>query len=123
VSSSKKTLAEKKPAKGGLIPRRLSRVVDFMHANIDRQIRLSELARCAGMSLSHFSHQFRASTNTSPYQYMLSLRIDRSKKMLRNANLSVLDVALATGFENPQHFATVFRRIVGISPSDYRRQG
>ena len=62
------------------------------------------------------------STHTSPYKYMLGLRIRQSRKMLRNPKLSVLDVSLATGFENQQHFATVFRRMVGVSPSTYRRQ-
>ncbi|HEX3470954.1 MAG TPA: AraC family transcriptional regulator [Silvibacterium sp.] len=122
VSSSATTRSGMRLVKGGLPPKRLGRVLEFMRANIERQITLEELAMCAGLSLSHFSHQFRASTNTSPYKYMLSLRIGLSKKMLRNPNLSVLDVSLATGFENQQHFATVFRRMVGVSPSNYRRQ-
>jgi AraC family transcriptional regulator len=110
------------PRKGGMTPRVLRRVVEFMHANIDKQIGLKDLADCAGLSLSHFSFQFRASTNQSPHQYMLRLRIERSKELLTDSRLSVLDVGLEVGFRNQQHFATVFRNSVGVPPSVYRTQ-
>jgi AraC family transcriptional regulator len=110
------------PRKGGMAPRVLRRVVEFMHANLDKQIGLKDLADCAGLSLSHFSFQFRASTNQSAHQYMLQLRIERSKELLTDSRLSVLDVGLEVGFRNQQHFATVFRNSVGVPPSVYRTQ-
>ena len=106
--------------KGGMAPHVLRRVIDFMHANMDKQIGLKNLADCAGLSLSHFSFQFRASTNQSPHQYMLRLRVERSKELLADSSLSVLDVGLEVGFRNQQHFATVFRNSVGVPPSVYR---
>jgi AraC family transcriptional regulator len=108
--------------KGGMAPRLLRRVIEFMHANIDKQIGLKDLADCAGLSLSHFSFQFRASTNQSPHQYMLRLRIERSKELLADSRFSVLDVGLEVGFRNQQHFATVFKTSVGVPPSVYRTQ-
>jgi AraC family transcriptional regulator len=108
------------PSKGRMAPHVLRRVVEFMHANLDKQIGLKDLADCAGLSLSHFSFQFRASTNQSPHQYMLRLRIERSKELLTDSRLSVLHVGLEVGFRNQQHFATVFRNSVGIPPSVYR---
>jgi AraC family transcriptional regulator len=110
------------PGKGGMAPRVLRRVVEFMYANMDKQIGLKDLADCAGLSLSHFSFQFRASTNQSPHQYMLRLRVERSKELLADSRLSVLDVGLEVGFRNQQHFATVFRNSVGVPPSVYRVQ-
>src|SRR5580692_56424 len=110
------------PGKGGMTPHVFRRVVEFMHANMDKQIGLKDLADCAGLSLSHFSFQFRASTNQSPHQYMLRLRIQRSKELLADSRLSVLDVGLEVGFRNQQHFATVFRNSVGVPPSVYRTQ-
>jgi AraC family transcriptional regulator len=110
------------PGKGGMAPHVLRRVVEFMHANMDKQIDLKDLADCAGLSLSHFSFLFRASTNQSPHQYMLRLRIERSKELLKDFRLSVLDVGLEVGFRNQQHFATVFRNSVGVPPSVYRTQ-
>lgn len=110
------------PRRGGMAPSVLRRVIEFMHANLDKQIGLKDLADCAGLSLSHFSFQFRASTNRSPHQYMLQLRIERSKELLTDSRLSVLDVGLEVGFRNQQHFATVFRNSVGVPPSVYRTQ-
>lgn len=106
--------------KGGMSTRVLRRVVEFMHANLDKQIRLKDLSECADLSLSHFSSQFRASTNQSPHQYILRLRIERSKELLTDSRLSILDVGLEVGFRNQQHFATVFKMFVGIPPSAYR---
>jgi AraC family transcriptional regulator len=108
------------PGKGGMAPHVLRRVVEFMRANMDKQIGLKDLAGCAGLSLSHFSFQFRASTNQSPHQYILRLRVERSKELLTDSRLSVLDVGLEVGFRNQQHFATVFRNSVGVPPSVYR---
>ena len=108
--------------KRGMAPHVLRRVIEFMHANMDKQIGLKDLADCAGLSLSHFSFQFRASTNQSPHQYMLRLRVERSKELLTDSRLSVLDVGLEVGFRNQQHFATVFRNSVGVPPSVYRTQ-
>ena len=100
----------------------LRRVVKFLHANIDKQIGLKDLADCADLSLSHFSFQFRASTNQCPHQYVLRLRVERSRELLTDPRLSVLDVGLGVGFRNQQHFATVFRDSVGVPPSVYRTQ-
>jgi len=74
------------------------------------------------LSVSHFSHLFRISTGTSAHQYMLRLRVEHSQQLLRNRDLSILEVALEAGFQNQQHFATVFRRFLGVSPSAYRSQ-
>ena len=115
---------QSKPAvrQGGLPPRRMRRVLEFIHANIGKQLTLENIAACAELSSSHFLHQFRKSMNTSSYKYVVAVRIEESKRMLRNRHLSVLEVAQAVGFDNPQHFATVFRRIAGVSPSTYRSQ-
>ena len=121
VKLSQTSLRSAPKRKGGLAPRRLRDALDFIHANLHRQIGLGNLAESAGLSVSHFSHQFRQSTGMSPYKYMRALRIEHSKRLLTNQKWSVLDVALAVGFENQQHFATVFRRLVGHSPSRYRR--
>jgi AraC family transcriptional regulator len=115
------TLApESMPRHAGLSPHVLRRVVEFMHANMDKQIGLQDLADCAGLSLSYFSAQFSASTNQSPHQYWLQLRIERSKELLTQSSHSILEVALEVGFLNQQHFATVFKTFVGVPPSVYR---
>lgn len=108
--------------RGGLAPRLVRRVIEYMQANIDKQLALKDLAACVGLSSSHFAHQFHVSTGRSPHQFMLRLRVEQSKQLLREGDMSVLEVALRTGFQNHGHFATVFRRLVGASPSAFRRE-
>lgn len=110
-----------RPVKGTLGPRRLSRVLEFMRASLGKQASLTDFAASVDLSVSHFAQQFRESMGVTPYQYMLTLRIERAKALLTGSQLSVLAVAIEVGFANAAHFATVFRRAVGVSPSAYRR--
>jgi len=108
--------------RGGLTPARLRRVVELVHAEMDGDLSLEELADAAGLSINHFSEMFRESTGQSPHQFVLHRRIDRAKEMLRAAEMRVLDVAVACGFKNQQHFARVFRKVCGASPTEYRQE-
>ena len=106
--------------RGGLTPARLRRVTELVHAKIEEELTLHEMAQCAGFSTSHFLEMFRKSTGESPHQFVLRQRVERAKEMLREAEMRVLDVAVACGFKTQQHFARVFRRICGASPTEYR---
>jgi AraC family transcriptional regulator len=85
-------------------------------------VTLDELAETAGLSTAHFSQMFRKSTGKSPHQFVLHHRVERAKEMLSAAELRVIDVAVACGFKTQQHFARVFRRACGISPTEYRQE-
>jgi AraC family transcriptional regulator len=105
---------------GGLAPARLRRVTELVHAKIEEDLTLHEMAQCAGLSTAHFSEMFRKSTGESPRQFLLRHRVERAKEMLRTGEVRILDVAVACGFKTQQHFARVFRRICGASPTEYR---
>src|SRR5262249_18811311 len=70
----------------------------------------------------HFSQMFRKSTGESPHQFVLRHRVERAREMLCTADARVLDVAVACGFKTQQHFARVFRRLCGASPTEYRQE-
>jgi AraC family transcriptional regulator len=106
--------------RGGLPPMRLKRVLAYIEANIDRSISLSSLAHVADMSLYHFAGLFKRSTSLSPHQYVLQRRIQRAKQLLRETNNSILELSLSLGFEHPNNFARAFRRVTGVSPTNYR---
>jgi AraC family transcriptional regulator len=91
-----------------------------VHAKIEEELSLHEMAQCAGLSTAHFCEAFRNSTGESPHQFLLRQRVERAKEMLRDAEIRVLDVAVACGFKTQQHFARVFRQICGASPREYR---
>jgi AraC family transcriptional regulator len=108
--------------RGGLTPARLRKVVELVHAEMDGDLRLEELADAAGLSITHFSQMFRVSTGQSPHQFVLHRRVERAKEMLRADKNRVLDVAVACGFKSQQHFARVFRSMCGASPTEYRQE-
>ena len=106
----------------GLSPACVRRVTELVHAKIEDDLRLDEMAESAGLSTAYFSQMFRKSTGETPHQFVLRHRIERAKQMLRAPEGRVLDVAVACGFKTQQHFARVFRRMCGASPTEYRRE-
>lgn len=99
---------------------RLRRVLDFIEANLDREITLRALAKTAGMSPHYFSVMFKQSTTFSPHQYVLRKRIELGRKLLSDSRVTVLEAAVRSGFSDHSHFTKIFRRIVGITPTAYR---
>ena len=109
-----------KRATGGLPKARLKRVLEFISAHLSDEIRLETLASIAGMSQHHFSELFRHSTGVSPYQYVIGQRVELGKQMLRDTDLTILEIGLATGFADQSHFTKIFRRVARVTPRDYR---
>jgi AraC family transcriptional regulator len=110
-----------KNSTGGIAPSILRRCIEFMDAHLEDDLRLSELAREAGMSASHFIRSFRQSTGKTPYQFLLDRRVERAQYLMRDHRSSLTEVALASGFADQHHLARVFRRITRVTPSSYRR--
>ena len=106
--------------KGGLPPHRLKRVLDYIADCLETNISLSHLAAIAGMSPHYFSELFKQSTGRSPHSYVLLQRIERAKQGLRDPRRSILDAGLNAGFQNASHFARMFRKLEGSSPSRFR---
>jgi AraC family transcriptional regulator len=99
---------------------RLRRALDFIEANLAQPIGLADVAASAGLTRMHFAAQFRSTTGYSPHAYLLRRRIEHAQMLLRSSALSVLDVALSSGFGSHAHFTTVFGRMVGESPNSWR---
>lgn len=99
---------------------RLRRVQAHIEENLSEPLRLSELAAVAGLSRMHFAALFRAATGYRPHEYLLWRRIEKAKAMLRLAELPVVQVALDVGFQAQSHFTTVFKRLTGFTPANWR---
>jgi AraC family transcriptional regulator len=105
---------------GGMSPVSLRRCVEYLNANLDRDVRLADLAQEAGMSRTHLIRTFRKSTGKTPHQFILGQRVEQAKAQMRQGVHSLTEIALATGFANQHHLARVFRRITGMTPSQFR---
>jgi AraC family transcriptional regulator len=99
----------------------LRKVREFVEANLASEIKLHALAGLCGVGVAHFIRLFKSSTGSSPYQYVLGLRVGRAKVLLGDYSLTLADVAQSCGFANQQHLQSTFRRMTGITPGAYRR--
>jgi len=107
---------------GGLSKLKLQQVVDYIHAHLDRDLSLKELATVVQMSAHYFSQLFKQSTGITPHQYVIHCRIERAKELLMQRKLTISDVAKVVGFVDQSHFHRHFKRLVGITPKTFIQQ-
>jgi AraC family transcriptional regulator len=115
-------LQDQKPSQPGKMPTRvLQRVLDRMRAGFDTNLDLHTIAAESGYSRTHFLRMFRASTGYSPHDWLTRLRIEEAKTRLQKRSYALIDIALDCGFSSHGHFSNTFRRVVGVTPREYRR--
>jgi AraC family transcriptional regulator len=105
-----------------LDPGALRSVIGYMHDHIAEHIALDELSRVAGVSRFHFVRLFRRTTGMTPMRYLESCRIEFARKLLRDGNRSMPEIATAAGFADHSHFVKRFRRHAGCTPGQYAAQ-
>lgn len=101
----------------------LRRARDRMDRDYAQPLDVEGLAAHVGMSGGHFSRQFRRAYGESPYQYLMTRRIERAMTLLRRGDLSVTDICFEVGFQSLGTFSTRFAELVGVPPSRYRETG
>ncbi|HLG98687.1 MAG TPA: AraC family transcriptional regulator [Bryobacteraceae bacterium] len=106
--------------RGGLSGRRLKELISYIEDNLSRDLSLPEIAKVAGLSVSHCKAAFRASVGRPIHQYVLCRRVERAQALLREGELSVRQVALEAGFAHQSHLAYHMRRVVGVTPKEFR---
>ena len=107
--------------RGGLADWQLRRVTQYMREHLAEEIGLDELAALVNLSRFHFCTAFRKATGQTPHNWLMILRIEEARRLLETPALAVTDVALAVGYQTPSSFAAAFRKLVGLTPSAYRR--
>jgi len=106
---------------GKLGPRRLNRVLEYIHARLGDALDIRGMASAAHLSRFHFARAFKASTGQTPYQYVNAKRLARAKELLVQ-NQPLADVARTLNFSSQANFTRAFRREFGITPGRYREQ-
>ena len=99
---------------------RMSRVMEFIDARIDRNFTVADLAAVACMSPAHFARSFKTTTGRRPHEFVSRMRLKVAKQMLADRDRSMSDIALSTGFSSQSNFARAFRDSTGMTPGDYR---
>ena len=108
-------------ADGALPRRRLQRVIEYVMENLQGSPTLKQMAAIAHLSPYHFARQFKATTGLPPHQYVIARRVDRGQHLLRrDGELGLADVALRAGFADQSKLSFHFKRIVGVTPRQFR---
>ena len=91
-----------------------------MH-NLTSDLDLQTLAKETGYSRTHFLRMFHTATGYAPHEYVLRIRLKRAQEFMRLGSMSLIDVAAHCGFSSHAHMSRVFRQLLGVTPSEYRR--
>jgi transcriptional regulator GlxA family with amidase domain len=106
--------------RGGLRPRTLRRVHEYVEAHLDKTISIRALAAVAELSMYHFARAFKQSSGMTPHEYLVQCRVRRVRDLLVATDLTLSEIALASGFADQSHCARRFREHFGVTPGSYR---
>jgi len=106
--------------RGGLPPKMLRRVREYIEAHLDEKISIESLADAIGLSMFHFARAFKQSEGVTPHDYLIRRRVKRAMELLASTDLPLSEIAVTVGFSDQSHCARRFREIVGVCPRDYR---
>lgn len=105
----------------GLARWQVKRVTAYMRDHLDQEVGLDELAKLVRLSRFHFCTAFRLATGRTPHEWLVAQRIERARDLLAQTVLPVSEVGLAVGYVTPSSFAASFRKLVGATPTEFRR--
>lgn len=100
--------------------RHVTAVIRFMYENIHRNPTLEEISREVELSKSYLHSIFREQTGKSPVEFFLHLKMKEACKLLKTTNLFIYEVSARLGYEDQYYFSRIFKKIVGVSPKEYR---
>lgn len=100
----------------------MKNVLNFMHENSERRLRVSEIAEVAGMNAQYFCRYFKQMTGRTITEYMNEYRINRAARELAETDDKVIEIALRCGYDNMGYFVRRFRQVKQMTPSEYRKK-
>lgn len=99
---------------------RIKNILSFVHKNYNKQITLADIAKIVNLSERECLRCFKNTLGISPIQYILKYRISIAAKMLKENKESITSISDAVGFDSPSYFSKIFKRFIGITPTQYR---
>jgi len=101
---------------------RIQKVVEYIHANLEKRITADDLARAARLSRSRLCYLFKAEMGVAPMQYLKRCRIEKARDLLESTPLSLKEIRSRVGLSDRSHFTRGFKETFGVTPFEYRRR-
>jgi AraC family transcriptional regulator len=112
----------REPGRSGGLSRAQCQVLNqYLEENLDRNMSLAEIASVVRLSVFHFTRKFHTEFGCPPHAYVMRKRIERAKNQLAGGNMPLKIVAASSGFSDQSHMTRLFRRLLGVTPAEYRR--
>lgn len=105
----------------GLSTWQVKKVTSYMSERLGAPIGLDDLAATTGLSRFHFCTAFRLATGSTPHEWLVRLRVERARQLLAVSTLSITEISFAVGYETPSSFAAAFRKLMKMTPTEFRR--
>ena len=114
-------VAVKEAPVGALGPIVRKAVFEYIEETLSNPIHLADLASVAGLSEFHFSRKFKLEFGTTPHAFVLQRKVERAKSLLHMKNVPIKAIAADCGFSDQSHMTRTFRKVLGLTPAEYRR--
>lgn len=98
----------------------IQEAMTYIHEHLTEELQIEKIAERCGLSASRFKAKFKEELGITPHAYILSLKIDTAKILLTNPELSITEIALRLNFASSNHFASVFKKYTGFTPTYFR---
>lgn len=101
----------------------MARALDFIEAHLREPLGVADMAAAVAYSLYHFCRTFKAATHFTPYDYLMRRRVAEAAREVLSSERKLIDIAFDYQFNNPETFSRAFKRVMGMQPTQWRRQG
>ena len=100
---------------------RVKHAIQYINTHLDKHLSVSDAAAVVHLSPSRFAHVFSEQTGVSFYRFLINARVQRAKNLLEYSSLSINRITARTGFCNQNYFSNVFKKVTGLTPTQYRK--
>jgi len=116
-------IAENEKRLGGINSVQIEETVRYINAHYSENLKLKDMAERVYISPQYLSGLFKKEMNMTISDYIAKIRMERAKELLKDTGLSIGEIAEKTGYKDIRHFSTMFKRLTGLTPSEFRRIG
>lgn len=116
-------IAENEKRLGGINSVQIEETVRYINAHYSENLKLKDMAERVYISPQYLSGLFKKEMFMTISDYIAKIRMERAKELLKDTGLSIGEIAEKTGYKDIRHFSTMFKRLTGLTPSEFRRIG